>query len=65
MQSALLAMLLKTVREIERQKPGTIDLLRNALDVLEAERESRMKAESLGGGGSGETASADCADHAD
>ncbi len=48
MEKALLAMLLKTVREIERQKPGTIDLLRNALDVLEAEREARMKAEPSG-----------------
>ena len=43
MERALLAMLTKTVREIERQKPGTIDLLRNALDVLEGERQARME----------------------
>lgn len=45
MERALLAMLTKTVREIERQKPGTIELLRNALDVLEAERDARRKAD--------------------
>ena len=43
MERALLALLTKTVREIERQKPGTIELLRNALDVLEAERETRRQ----------------------
>ena len=43
MEKALLAMLTKTVREIERQKPGTIELLRNALDVIEAEREASRK----------------------
>ena len=43
MEKALLAMLTKTVREIEGQKPGTIELLRNALDVIEAEREASRK----------------------
>jgi hypothetical protein len=44
MERALLAMLTNSVREMERLKPGTLDLLMNALESLAAEREKSLRA---------------------